>query len=161
MFTPEERRALIDKLRQAPAQLEAAVAGLTDAQIDYIPQEGEWSIRQVVHHMPDSHMQGFIRMKWMLTEDQPTIKLYNQPGFAALPDTSTTPISVSLDLLELLHLRWADLLDNLTEADWARTANHPERGIITVADMLKTYVDHGENHVSQINNALAAYGANS
>lgn len=156
MLTAEERQRRIDIIRQFPARLAEVVRGLSDEQLNtaYIP--GEWSVRQIVHHVPDSHMNSFIRLKLMLTEDSPTLKPYDQERWALLPDVDGTPIRASLLILEGLHERWCNLFESLTEDQWARKGHHPEVGEITVEDLLVTYSDHCDAHYEQITRTLAA-----
>ncbi|MCZ2099620.1 MAG: DinB family protein [Anaerolineae bacterium] len=120
----------------------------------YIP--GEWSVRQIVHHLPDSHMNSFIRLKLMLSEDSPTLKPYDQEQWALLPDVDATPIRASLLILEGLHERWCSLFESLSEDQWARKGYHPEVGAITVEDLIVTYSDHCDAHYEQIARTLAA-----
>lgn len=156
MLTAEERQRRIDIIRQFPARLAEVVRGLSDEQLNtaYIP--GEWSVRQIVHHVPDSHMNSFIRLKLMLTENSPTLKPYDQDLWALLPDVDGTPIRASLLILEGLHERWCNLFESLTEDQWARKGHHPEVGEITVEDLLVTYSDHCDAHYEQITRTLAA-----
>lgn len=156
MMTAEERRRRIEQIRSLPADLEATVKGLTPDELNtrFIP--GEWSVAQNVHHVADSHMNAFTRFKLLLTEDNPTVRPYDQDAWAELADTLQPPVQLSLDLLRSLHERWCVLLDSLTEADWARPGVHPASGPITMETLLETYSDHGIGHIDQINRALAA-----
>ena len=126
-YTPELRAQHIAEIERAPALLRQAVTGLTEAQIDTPYRDGGWTVRQVVHHVPDSHMNSYIRFKLALTEDNPTIKPYAEDLWAELPD-SKLPVEGSLRTLELLHERWVVLLKSMDEAAWARTFRHPEMG---------------------------------
>jgi hypothetical protein len=146
-MTPKE---MIDAISALPAQLEDAVKGLSDAQLDTPYRDGGWTVRQVVHHLADSHMNAFIRMKLMLTEDNPTLKPYNQDVWAAQADVQAVPIGASLSIVRGLHDRWARLLRAVPDSGWERTAYHPERGPVTLASMLKTYSGHGVKHVETI-----------
>lgn len=159
MHTPEERSAKIDRIEQFPDELETAVVRLDDAALDFRPEGREWSVRQIVHHLVDSHANAFIRMKLALTEDDPTIRPYDQAAFAELPDSLHGPLSFSLMTLRGLHHRWAYLMRSLDEGDWARTFQHPEYGPFTLASLLDTYNEHCEIHLDQIARALAAYDA--
>ncbi len=150
MSTASERQALIASIQDLPSEVEAAVKGLGDAQLDTPGGEGEWTIRQVVHHLADSHMNGFVRMKLTLTEVRPTLKPYDQEEWARLPDSTDAPIEDSLSILRGLHERWTDLLESVAEGDWHRTAIHPEVGEVTLDDLLRTFANHGDNHVEQI-----------
>ena len=146
----QERMERIEKIRALPALAEAAVKGLTGEQLDTRYRDGGWTVRQVVHHLADSHMNAFIRMKLILTEENPTLKPYDQDAWAALPDTLAMPVGVSIEILHGLHDRWCALMGALPEGAWARTAVHPERGKVTLESQLATYSGHGEKHVEQI-----------
>jgi hypothetical protein len=158
MLTTTERREKIAKIQQLPAVLKAAVQGLNDRQLDTPYRTGGWTVRQVVHHLADSHMNAVIRMKLILTEEAPTLKPYNQDAWAKLIDTSTLPIQSSLALLTGLHERWTKLLESLPDGAWIRTAHHPERGDVSLESMLITYSGHGEKHVGQITGLRNAQG---
>ncbi len=149
MPTTEERRMKIQKIKSLPGILDSVLEGLSDAQLDTPYRDGGWTVRQVVHHLCDSHMNAFLRIKWMIVEDVPTIKPYNQDAWAATPEYKL-PILEAQHLLRGLHERWVELLSALTEDQWSRTANHPERGIVTVDSMLETYAAHGEKHCGHI-----------
>ena len=149
-MTSSERRVMIEKIRRLPQILEAAVKGLNDAQLDTPYRAGSWTVRQVVHHIADSHMNGFIRLKLALTEDHPTLKPYDQDRWAVLVDSARLPPEHSLAIVRGLHHRWSTLLDSISEADWGRTAYHPEDGEMTVETFLTVYADHGEKHVDSI-----------
>jgi hypothetical protein len=156
--TAEERGAFIDRISRQPARLRAAVAGLNEAQL-YTPyREGGWSVRQVIHHIPDSHMNSFIRFKLALTEDEPLIKPYEEQLWAALYDVAATPVEVSLALLENLHARWVILLRGLTEADWKRTFRHPAIGLISLESNLALYAWHGDHHIAHVSGLRARMG---
>jgi len=144
------RPAMIAAIRETPARLAAAVAGLTAAQLDTPYRPGGWMVRQVVHHLADSHMNAVVRFKLALTEDQPTIKTYDEARWADLADAKTPPIEPSLALLENLHQRWDLLLRSMTAADWARKMQHPEMGLIALDDYLQVYAWHGRHHVAHI-----------
>jgi uncharacterized damage-inducible protein DinB len=149
-LTGEQRRQCIDAIAEAPARLAAAVAGLMPAQLDTPYRPGGWTVRQLVHHIADSHMNALIRFKLALTEDEPTIKTYEEARWAELADTKTPPIESSLVLLENLHKRWVLLLRSLTSADWPRKFRHPEWGPATVDFLLAQYAWHGRHHVAHI-----------
>jgi len=148
--TDEQRRQLIDQIDQAPAQLRQAVAGLTEEQIDTPYRPGGWTVRQVVHHLPDSHMNAYGRFRLALTEDEPTIKPYDQERWAALEDARTAPAELSLSLLEPLHRRLVLLLRSLRPEDFARTFRHPEMGVVTLDRLLGMYAWHGRHHIAHI-----------
>ena len=146
----EERLKKIEKIRALPAALEEALKGLNDRQLDTPYREGGWTVRQVVHHLADAHLNAFIRMKLILTEERPAIKPYDQNAWAALPDSTGMPVGVSLEILRGLHDRWAMLLDRVPVDGWTRTALHPERGEVTLEGQLTVYAGHGEKHVEHI-----------
>jgi uncharacterized damage-inducible protein DinB len=148
--TEAERRALIGRIQQAPARLRAAVAGLSPEQLDTPYRPGGWTVRQVVHHLPDSHMNSFCRFRLALTEDTPAIKGYDQQRWAELFDSRTAPVEDSLALLEALHRRWVVLLRSMTPADFARTFLHSEMGPVTLDRNLALYAWHGDHHVAHI-----------
>jgi hypothetical protein len=142
--------ALIDRIEQAPAHLRAAVTGLTPQQIDTPYRPGGWTVRQLVHHVPDSHMHSYCRFRLALTEDVPAVKGYDQERWAELFDSRTAPVEVSLALLESLHRRWVLLLRSLTDTDFARTFLHSELGPVTLDRNLALYAWHGDHHVAHI-----------
>ena len=125
--TPERRQAAIEEIASTPAKLRAAVKGLNDAQLDTPYREGGWTVRQVVHHVPDSHMNAFVRLKLALTEEKPTIKAYNEAAWAELADAKM-PIDVSQTLLDSVHARWDRLWRSLKAEDFARKLVHPDHG---------------------------------
>ena len=149
-LTDAQRTTCIDAIAEAPARLAAAVAGLTPAQLDTPYRPGGWTVRQLVHHIADSHMNALGRFKLALTEDEPTIKTYDEARWAELADTKTPPIEPSLALIENLHTRWVVLLRSLTSADWPRKFRHPEWGPATVDFLLAQYAWHGRHHVAHI-----------
>ena len=148
-ITREQRDEWLAQVADAPARLRAAVTGLGDARLDTPYRDGGWTVRQVVHHVPDSHMNAYTRMKLGLTENVPTIKTYEEAEWARLPD-ATLPVEVSLVLLERLHERWVHLLRALDEGQWKRTFRHPEWGAMTLEDALGMYAWHGRHHVAHI-----------
>ena len=156
MYTEAQRRELIEKIRELPARLRERVSGLTDAQLTTHFQAGEWTVAQNVHHVADSHMNSFIRMRLILTEERPTLKPYDQDLWAELADSGTTALEESLSLLDGLHRRWARLFESLDEAAWGRAGLHPESGEVTIEDTLRIYAAHGQGHIDQISRALAA-----
>ena len=145
---------MLDRLTTAPARLRAVVAGLTAEQLNTPYRPGGWTIRQVIHHIPDSHMNSYIRFKLALTEDEPTIKPYDEAAWALLADTTRTPIETSLALLECLHARWVTLLHSLTEEQWKRNMRHPDIGLFRLDQSLALYSWHGDHHIAHIVNAL-------
>ncbi len=148
--TAAERRDLILSIAALPAALRDAVAGLSDPRLDTQYRPGGWTVRQVVHHLPDSHMNAYVRFKLALTEDRPTIKPYDEAAWATLPDTALTPIETSLALLDALHRRWVVLLESMAEADFHREVVHPEHGAITMDWMLQQYAWHGRHHTAHV-----------
>ena len=149
-LTTDQRRALIAKIANTPAELRRATAGLSDAQIETPYRPGGWTVRQVVHHVPDSHMNAYVRFKLALTEDKPTIKPYNESLWAQVADTPRTPIEVSLTLLEMLHKRWTILLESMRGEDFARRLVHPEHGEISLDWLLQLYAWHGAHHTAHV-----------
>ncbi len=152
-----ERRRMIREIAAQPERLRAAVAGLSDAQLDTPYREGGWTARQVAHHLPDSHMNAFIRLKLALTEDTPTIKPYDESAWAKLAD-ARMPIEVSLVLLDAVHRRWVELWNAMSPADWSRTFRHPERGVMDLDQLLALYCWHGSHHVAHITALRARMG---
>ena len=150
-LTAEQKLKCLSDIEQTPARLRAALRGLSDQQLDTPYRDGGWTLRQVAHHVPDSHMNAYIRFKLALTEELPLIKPYNEAKFAELGDVRTAPIEPSLALLENLHKRWVLLLRTLGPAEWARQFRHPEWDKpISLDDTLALYAWHGKHHVAHI-----------
>jgi hypothetical protein len=149
-LTEEQKQKSLDDIASAPANLRKAVKGLSEAQLDTPYRPDGWTVRQVVHHVPDSHMNAYIRFKLALTEDEPTIKPYAEDRWAKLADTKATPTEVSLTMLESLHDRWVRLLRSLGPEDWKRTFRHPEMGAMTLEKTLALYAWHGRHHVAHV-----------
>jgi DinB superfamily len=147
VITPGQRALWMHELRELPAEFRRAVK---DADLELCYREGGWTGRQLVHHVPESHMNSYIRFKLALTEDTPTIKPYNEARWGELGDIQTAPIEASLALLDNLHIRWLCLLESMTEADWQRTFRHPEIGEIDLAYTLGLYAWHGRHHLAQL-----------
>jgi len=145
-----DRRRFIDEIAEAPAHLRAAVAGLSEAQLETPYRPGGWTVRQVVHHVPDSHLNSYVRYRLALTEDDPVIKPYAENRWALLPDARKAPVEVSLQLLESLHQRWVALLASLDEEEWRRTFRHPELGPVRLDQNAALYAWHGRHHVAHI-----------
>jgi hypothetical protein len=158
--TEEQRRAFIDRIEATPARLRAAVEGLTPEQLDTPYRPGGWTVRQVVHHVPDSHINSYCRFRLALTEDTPSVKGYDQERWAELFDSRSAPVEVSLALLESLHRRWVLLLRSMTPADFARTFLHSELGPVTLDRNLALYAWHGDHHVAHITSLRARMGWN-
>ena len=148
--TQEQIPALIEQIADVPTQVRAAVEGLTDEQLDTPYREGGWTARQLVHHLPDSHMNAYIRFRLALTEEEPPIKTYDEAGWAELKDARTAPPEISLTLLDALHDRWARLLRSLGPDDFARTLRHPELGLMRLDAVLALYAWHGRHHVAHL-----------
>jgi len=147
--TAETRRAAIEDIAALPTRIRTAVAGLTEAQLDTPYRPGGWTVRQLVHHVADSHMNGYIRAKLALTENSPTIKPYEQDAWASLPD-SKLPIALSLSILDAVHERWTVIWRSLADADFARTFVHPELGPLTLDTHVHLYAWHSRHHVAHI-----------
>ncbi len=156
MLTQPQRNEMIARIARLPAALEALVCTLSTEQLSthYLPNA--WSAAQNVHHLADSHMNSFIRLKLILTEDHPTLKPYDQDAWAVRADADNVAIQSSLGLLQGLHRRWVTLFESLQEAEWSRTGLHPDNGEVSVEDLLRGYADHGEGHIDQITRTLAA-----
>lgn len=148
-LSPQARASALRTLADAPADLRAALTGLDESQLDTPYRPEGWTIRQVVHHMPDSHINSFVRFKLGLTEHEPTIGTYDEKAWAELPD-SRGPIEVSLSLLTSLHKRWVSLLETLDEEGWARHVHHPEWGRLRLDQLLALYDWHSRHHVAHI-----------
>jgi len=148
--TPEERTALMDEIEAAPGHVRAAVAQLDDAQVDTPYREGGWTVRQVVHHVADSHINAYVRFRLALTEDAPTVRAYEQTEWAELPDGKSAPVEVSLDLLDALHARWLILLRAMTPEDFTRTWSGPDFGALSVDALLQLYAWHGKHHTAHV-----------
>jgi len=145
----EQRAQLLNQVAEAPAKLRSAIEGLTETQLDTPYRPGGWTSRQVVHHVADSHMNGFIRFKLGLSEDNPTIKPYPEHLWADLADQKL-PTDVSLPIVENVHERWVAVLRSMKETDWERTFNHPEMGVQRLDRALALYAWHGRHHVAHI-----------
>src|SRR3954468_5917917 len=155
--TPDMRVAAIRNIADLPARMRDAVRGLSDAQLDTPYRPDGWTVRQVVHHLPDSHMNAFVRLKLALTEENPAIKPYDEKLFAGLSD-ARLPIESSLSILDELHAHWAAHLASLTAPQFARPWFHPEIGAITVDYLLQTYSWHSRHHVAHITSLRARQG---
>jgi hypothetical protein len=147
--------AILEKL---PSQMRAAVAGLSEAQLETQYRPDGWTLRQVVHHVPDSHMNSYVRFKLAITEENPTIKPYDEAAWALLADSSV-PVEISLTLLEALHTRWVILLRSFKPQDWKRTLNHPQNGPMTLEYALALYAWHSRHHLAHITGTRARMGS--
>lgn len=158
-LSASDRKACVDALRAVPAELRKAVAGLSEAQLDQTYRPGGWTLRQVVHHVADSHLNAYQRFKLALTEDRPRIKTYKEGLWAEELDARTLPVEVSLKLLESLHERWVTRLAAMDDKAFARTLDHPEVGDVTLEYMLAMYAWHGRHHTSHITGWRSRTGA--
>jgi uncharacterized damage-inducible protein DinB len=152
VITAAQRNTWIAELNTLPENLKQAISGLSETQLDTPYRPGGWSVRQVVHHLPDSHMNSYVRFRLALTEPSPLIRTYEEAAWAELPDAKSGPTAPSLSLLEALHTRWVALLTNLTDDEFARTFRHPELGEIRLDWTLGFYAWHSRHHVAQIMN---------
>lgn len=149
-FDVATRTAFVEQLAVAPAELRAAVAGLSMRQLDTPYRDGGWTVRQVVHHVPDSHMNAYVRFKLALTEEEPAIKTYEEDRWAELGDARVADVQISLALLEALHARWVTAIRVLPAPAFARTFRHPELGAMSIDRLLALYAWHGRHHVAHI-----------
>jgi uncharacterized damage-inducible protein DinB len=145
-----ERRSAIDHIAATPAALRAAIRGLSEAQLDTPYRPDGWTVRQVAHHVADSHLNAYTRFKLALTEDTPTIKPYDENSWATTGEIQTTPVETSLVLLDALHDRWVRLLNTITPAQFDRTLNHPENGVMNLHQVLALYDWHGRHHTAHV-----------
>ena len=149
------RQQFIDALEQTPARFRSLVSGRSDAELDTPYRPGGWTVRQVVHHVPDSHMNAYIRCKWAMTEDEPAIKVYQEQLWAELPEAKSGKVDMSLALLEALHRRWVAFLRAIPEPAFKRTFLHPEWKRITIEEAIALYAWHARHHAAHIEQALA------
>ena len=149
-LSPDARRTALDVIAKGPSRLREAVRGLSEAQLDTPYRPEGWTVRQVVHHVPDSHLNAYIRVKLALTEDVPTVKPYDEAAWAKLEDSRSTPIEVSLALFEAVTDRWMRVLRAMSPSDFARKLNHPENGPMTLDDVVAMYAWHTNHHVAHI-----------
>ena len=145
-----EREPLIVAVESAPRELMKVVAGLSEVQLETPYRPEGWTVRQVVHHLADSHMNAYVRFRLALTEDEPTIKPYHEAAWADLSDARTGPIDVSLTLLSALHSRGVALMRGMTPEQWERAFRHPERGLLRLDQTLAMYAWHGRHHIAHI-----------
>lgn len=156
--TDEDVRRWTDEIEALPERFRGAVAGLTDARLDTTYRPGGWTLRQVVHHVPDSHLNGYVRFKWALTEDEPLIKTYEEARWAELADTRVVPVATSLDLLALLHARWVALIRALSRDELARRYRHPTWGPFDLGRTVALYAWHGRHHLAHIERTVEREG---
>ncbi|MGA2634558.1 MAG: YfiT family bacillithiol transferase [Terracidiphilus sp.] len=155
---PGNRSEHIETLRQLPSRLREVTAGLSDAQLDTPYREGGWTVRQVVHHLADSHANAYIRYRLALTEDWPTIKPYDEAAWAELADSRKLPIDVSMAIITGMHARWVALLKSLSEEDFRKGYNHPELGKQVLSTVLAMYAWHARHHTAHISGLRARQG---
>lgn len=149
-ITLEQRNQWMTDIENTPTSLKSALSGLTAEQLDTPYRPAGWSVRQVAHHLPDSHMNSYIRFKLALTEEKPTIKPYMEDRWATLADSRDTPIETSLVLLSALHERWVILLKSMLCEDFQHSFTHPESGLVTLEQAIGLYAWHGRHHIAQI-----------
>ena len=150
-LSADERSAMIEGIAACPARMREAVAGLDDVQLDTPYRDGGWTVRQVVHHVPDSHLNAYVRLKLALTEETPAIRPYDESEWAKLADVQSTPVEVSLTLLDSLHARWVGLMRTLQPDDFRRTFKHPDHeGTQTLDWLVAMYAWHSRHHVAHI-----------
>lgn len=147
--TAEETQSWIEEIAALPANLKTALEGITESELDTRYRDGGWTVRQVVHHLADSHINAVVRVKLALTEDRPTVKTYNEALWAELPDMQS-PIESSILLLECLHQRWTTLMRSLSDAQLQRTFLHADWGAVRIDQYLALYAWHGRHHVAHI-----------
>jgi hypothetical protein len=157
-FTPEERIAAVEGIRQLPHKLRSAVASFSEQQLETPYRPGGWTVRQLVHHVADSHMNAYSRVRLAMTEDWPVISAYQENLWAQLEDARTADVSVSLNLLDALHLRWVGLLSSLTDSDWKRGYTHPENGRQPLEQVAILYDWHGRHHTAHVTQLAARMG---
>ena len=150
IVTPANRKGILLDMADLPGRVRDAVEGLSDKQLDTPYRPEGWTVRQVVHHLADSHMHSYIRTRFALTLAEPTIMAYDENSWAVLKDALSGPVEPSLMLLDGLHARWTALLESLSEADWGRTFVHPERGLLTLSSNIPIYAWHGRHHTAHI-----------
>jgi hypothetical protein len=148
--TAEDRQRWIEQIGSLPSELLGAAGGLTHEQLDTPYRDGGWTVRQVIHHVADSHMHSYLRCKLALAEDEPTIKAYDEKVWAQLPDSVTAPCEISLSLLDSLHRRWIVVWKNIAGDEWSRSYRHPEHGLVSLEMTLAHYAWHGRHHTAHI-----------
>ena len=159
-LTPDERAKTISQIAEAPKLMRDAVSGLSGGQLDTPYRPGGWTVRQLAHHVPDSHMNAYVRLKLALTENEPTVKPYEEGLWAGLADSRETPVEVSIALLEFLHLRWNFLLRSLQPEHFSRRLRHPAVGLMTVDNLVHQYAWHGRHHAAHITSLRQREGWN-
>ncbi|MCB0840345.1 MAG: putative metal-dependent hydrolase [Bacteroidetes bacterium] len=150
ILTPDQRKTMIQTIASFPQNVKNAVEGLNENQLDTPYRPEGWTVRQLVHHVVDSHLNSYIRFKWTLTENEPLIKTYDQAAWAELPEAKTAPVEVSLMMLESLHRRWVMMLNYMSDSDFQAKLRHPEWGLISLDTMLGLYEWHCRHHLAHI-----------
>jgi hypothetical protein len=154
-FSPADRARWMETIAATPSRMREAAGALSEQQLDTPYREGGWTARQVIHHVPESHMNAYIRFKLALTENDPVIKPYDEAAWARLNDVPAAPIEASLDLLEALHRRWVVLMQGMSEADWKRAYIHPEAGRrVPLEEVLALYAWHSDHHLSHVKSVM-------
>lgn len=156
--TDADLRGWLGDIEALPEQMRLAIAGLTDQQLDTRYRPDGWTLRQVVHHVPDSHLNAYVRCKWALTEDTPRIKAYHEERWAELTDYRTVPVSSSLEFLGVLHRKWLGLLRSLSREELSRKFLHPESGVTPLDRTIGMYAWHGRHHLAHITTAVKREG---
>lgn len=157
-ITSQQRAELIEEIAHFPSDLRFMVSTLSETALDTPYREGGWTGRQVIHHLPDSHLNAYVRFKLALTEDTPTIKPYDEAAWAGTSEVEKTPVGVSVDLLDSLHQRWASLLRSMSEEDFALKVNHPEIGMVSLDLFVQMYAWHGKHHLGHLELVADAAG---
>lgn len=157
-ITDELLRSWINDIVELPARLRAAVVGLNDDQLDTPYRDGGWTVRQVIHHVADSHINSYVRFKLALTEDAPTIRSYDEARWAELPDARQLPVEVSLNLLDSMHERWASMLHSFGEEQFSRSFIHPDSGTVSLDIAIGKYSWHGKHHTAHITSLVERMG---
>jgi uncharacterized damage-inducible protein DinB len=150
IISTAERERYVEEIAATPGRLRAAVEGLTDSQVDTPYRDGGWTVRQVVHHLPDSHLNAYVRFKLALTEEDPLIRTYEESLWAELPEARSAPIGMSLALLDAIHTRWVASMRSLPVSSFERRYRHPEMGLMSLNEQLAHYAWHGRHHVGHI-----------
>lgn len=150
-YTAADIQGWINEIESVPVRYKAMVESLTEEHLNMSYRPGGWTARQVIHHVPDSHLQAYCRFKWVLTEDSPTIKPYHEDLWAQLPDSMVTPVSVSIDLLTAVHTRWVLLMRSMTVEDFNKYYIHPQYGKqYALGAVCKLYAWHGNHHLAHL-----------
>jgi len=149
-ISTKDLTGFIGQIAETPARMRRALAGLSDSQLDTPYRPGGWTVRQVAHHVPDSHINSYTRFRLALTENEPVIKPYEEQRWAERWDARAEPVEISLTLLESLHARWVPLLRSLSASEWKRCFRHPQLGLISLENNAALYAWHGRHHIAHI-----------